>query len=67
MAQQAFAAVKGSGWGRIDMMRDQAGKTWLIEVNTVPGMTDHSLVPMAAQANGISFEQLTLKILETTL
>ena len=67
LAQQAFSAVKGSGWGRVDMMRDQAGKTWLIEVNTVPGMTDHSLVPMAARANGINFEQLVIKILETTL
>lgn len=67
LAQQAFLAVKGSGWGRIDMMCDKAGKTWLIEVNTVPGMTDHSLVPMAAQANGISFDQLVLKILATTL
>jgi D-alanine-D-alanine ligase len=67
LAQQAFSAVKGSGWGRVDMMRDQSGKTWLIEVNTVPGMTDHSLVPMAARANGISFEQLVIQILETTL
>jgi len=67
LAQQAFSAVKGSGWGRVDMMRDQSGKTWLIEVNTVPGMTDHSLVPMAARANGISFEQLVMQILETTL
>ena len=67
LAQQAFTAVQGKGWGRVDMMRDQTGKTWLIEVNTVPGMTNHSLVPMAAQANGISFEQLVVKILETTV
>ena len=67
LSKQAFDAVGGSGWGRIDLMRDHLGKTWLIEVNTVPGMTDHSLVPMAAKANGISFEALVLKILETTV
>ena len=67
LALQAFLAVQGKGWGRVDMMRDKAGKTWLIEVNTVPGMTSHSLVPMAAQANGISFEQLVVKILEATV
>ena len=67
LSLQAFAAVNGEGWGRVDMMRDQSGKTWLIEVNTVPGMTDHSLVPMAAEANGISFENLVVKILETTV
>ena len=67
LALQAFLAVQGKGWGRVDMMRDKMGKTWLIEVNTVPGMTSHSLVPMAAQANGISFEQLVVKILEATV
>ncbi len=67
LSLKAFSAVNGKSWGRVDLMKDQAGKTWLIEVNTVPGMTDHSLVPMAAKANGISFEELVIKILETTV
>lgn len=67
LALQAFAAVGGRGWGRVDMMRDQQGNTWLIEVNTNPGMTDHSLVPMAARAVGMDFKALVLRILETTL
>ncbi|HET8706609.1 MAG TPA: D-alanine--D-alanine ligase [Pseudomonadales bacterium] len=64
---QAFKAVGCRGWGRIDVMRDQSGKFWLLEVNTAPGMTDHSLVPMAANAAGISFQQLVLTILAETL
>ena len=67
LALTAFAAVGGQGWGRVDMMRDQQGKAWLIEVNTNPGMTDHSLVPMAARAVGMDFKALVLRILETTL
>ena len=67
LARQAFAAVGGRGWGRVDMMRDHQGKAWLIEVNTNPGMTDHSLVPMAAKAVGIDFQALVVRILETTL
>lgn len=67
LARQAFAAVGGRGWGRVDLMRDQHGKAWLIEVNTTPGMTDHSLVPKAARVLGWSFEQLVLNVLETTL
>ena len=67
LARQAFAAVGGRGWGRVDMMRDHQGKAWLIEVNTNPGMTDHSLVPMAAKAIGIDFQALVVRILETTL
>jgi D-alanine-D-alanine ligase len=67
LAQQAFDAVGGRGWGRVDMMRDAAGKAWLIEVNTNPGMTDHSLVPMGARALGLDFNALVLRILETTL
>ncbi len=67
LALQAFAAVGGRGWGRVDMMRDQQGNMWLIEVNTNPGMTDHSLVPMAARAVGMDFKALVLRILETTL
>ncbi len=55
------------GWGRIDAMQDQDGRFWLLEVNTVPGMTDHSLVPMAARAAGIDFQALVLAILSQTL
>ena len=67
LAKVAFKAVSANGWGRIDVMRDQQGKFWLIEVNTVPGMTDHSLVPMAAEAAGISFEALVIRILKTSI
>ncbi len=66
LAKKAFDVVAGSGWGRVDVMRDQKGNYCLIEVNTVPGMTDHSLVPMAANAAGIDFEDLVLRILETS-
>jgi D-alanine-D-alanine ligase len=65
VAKQAFDAVNASGWGRVDFMVDDDGQIWLIEVNTVPGMTSHSLVPMAAKQAGISFEQLVVKILST--
>ena len=64
---QAFHAVGCTGWGRVDFMMDAAGNIWLLEVNTVPGMTSHSLVPMAAQAAGISFDQLVVKILQGTM
>jgi D-alanine-D-alanine ligase len=64
LAQLAFAVIGGSGWGRVDFLLDEAGKPYLLEVNTAPGMTDHSLVPMAARQAGISFEQLVLNILE---
>lgn len=67
LARQAFDAVGGRGWGRVDMMRDQQGKAWLIEVNTNPGMTDHSLIPMGARAVGMDFNALVVRILETTL
>jgi D-alanine-D-alanine ligase len=63
-ALQAFGVVGGSGWGRVDFLMDEAGKHYFIEVNTSPGMTDHSLVPMAAKVAGISFDALVLKILE---
>ena len=65
LALRAFRAVGCSGWGRIDIMLDSKKRPWLLEVNTIPGMTDHSLVPMAARARGISFEKLALRILET--
>lgn len=67
LSRTAFDVLKGRGWGRIDVMQDNVGTFWLIEVNTVPGMTDHSLVPMAAKAKGMSFADLTVAILETTL
>jgi len=64
LAQEAFALIGGQGWGRIDFLRGEDGKSYLLEINTSPGMTDHSLVPMAARNAGISFEQLVLQILE---
>ena len=67
LAVKAFNATGAGGWGRVDLMRDGQGDFWLIEVNTVPGMTSHSLVPMAAQAAGISFADLVSNILETSM
>jgi len=63
----AFQAVDASGWGRVDFMLDAAGQPWFIEVNTVPGLTDHSLVPMAARAAGTDFTRLACRILDTSL
>jgi len=67
MALEAFESVSASGWGRVDFMMDRQGKPWLIEVNTVPGMTGHSLVPMAANAAGMDFQALVLAILEASV
>jgi len=67
LSLKAFYLAGVSGWGRVDLMMDENESPWLIEVNTVPGMTDHSLVPMAAKASGIEFEELVWKILEQTL
>ncbi len=64
---KAFNVVGCRGWGRVDVMLDQAGKPYLLEINTSPGMTDHSLVPMAARASGLDFDALCLRILEQTL
>lgn len=61
---EAFHLLGCNGWGRVDLMLDAAGDPWLLEVNTAPGMTGHSLVPMAAKAAGLSYEDLCLKILE---
>ncbi|HSH54260.1 MAG TPA: D-alanine--D-alanine ligase [Methylotenera sp.] len=61
----AFRAVGCKGWGRVDFLMDEAGNHYFLEVNTSPGMTDHSLVPMAAKAAGISFEELVVRILES--
>jgi len=65
LAKLAFDMLGGSSWGRIDLMQDEQGQIWLIELNTVPGMTSHSLVPKAATAVGLSFGELVVKILET--
>jgi len=65
LSKTAFKGLGGKGWGRVDVMQDSAGTFWLIEVNTVPGMTDTSLVPMAAKQYGLSFSDLTLEILKT--
>jgi len=64
LAQQGFALIGGTGWGRVDFLVDELGDPYLLEINTAPGMTDHSLVPMAARQAGMSFEQLVLRILE---
>jgi D-alanine-D-alanine ligase len=66
-ALQAFCAVGCRGWGRVDFLMDEAGNHYFLEVNTSPGMTDHSLVPMAAKAAGMSFDELVIKILAMTL
>lgn len=67
LCRRAFEAVGASGWGRVDFMVDGDGKPWLLEVNTIPGMTDHSLVPMAAKAVGIDFQGLVGRILAATI
>ncbi|MCB1867374.1 MAG: D-alanine--D-alanine ligase [Gammaproteobacteria bacterium] len=67
LALAAFQTVGASGWGRVDMMMNQQGELFLIEVNTVPGMTSHSLVPMAARAKDIAFDQLVWRILEQSI
>ncbi len=65
MALQAFHTLGARGWGRVDFFLDGRGKPWLIELNTIPGMTSHSLVPMAAAVAGIDFDELVLRILDT--
>jgi len=67
LAVNAFKALGCEGWGRVDFMADSQGNFYTLEVNTVPGMTDHSLVPMAAKAEGMMFSELVLKILAQTL
>ena len=66
LAVAAFDATGAEGWGRVDFMMDQTGRPLLLELNTVPGMTDHSLVPMAARAAGIDFDELVWRVLETS-
>ena len=63
----AFDAIGGTGWGRVDFMRGDDGRLWFLEVNTVPGMTDHSLVPMAVRAVGADYDELVWRILETSI
>jgi D-alanine-D-alanine ligase len=67
LAMRAFRSVDACGWGRVDFFVDAAQRPWLIEVNTVPGMTDHSLVPMAAQVHGWDMAELVWRILETSV
>jgi D-alanine-D-alanine ligase len=66
LALEAFDALAGSGWGRVDFMQDKLGRFYLLEANTVPGMTEKSLVPLAAKQAGISFAELSLDVLKTT-
>lgn len=67
LALAAFEACGAWGWGRADFMMDKTGRPLLLEINTVPGMTDHSLVPMAARTAGIDFDELVWRVLETSL
>jgi len=67
LALAAFEALGCSGWGRVDVMRDGQGRNFLLEVNTAPGMTSHSLVPKSARQVGIDFDALCWHILETSL
>ena len=67
IALRAFELVGATGWGRVDFIVDRSGKPWLLELNTIPGMTSHSLVPKSAKAAGMSFDELCWAILETSL
>lgn len=67
LALEAFSSVGCKGWGRVDFMQDKQGQFYALEVNTVPGMTSHSLVPMAAKAAGIDFESLVAEILKDSV
>ena len=67
LALAAFDTCGADGWGRADFMMDRTGRPLLLEINTVPGMTSHSLVPMAARASGLDFEELVWRVLETSL
>ena len=65
LALEAFDALAGSGWGRVDFMQDKLGRFYLLEANTVPGMTEKSLLPMAAKQAGLSFAELSVSVLAT--
>jgi D-alanine-D-alanine ligase len=62
-ALEAFRVLGCRGWGRVDFLMDKQGKAFFLEVNTSPGMTDHSLVPMSARVAGISYDQLVVRVL----
>ncbi|MGH8184822.1 MAG: D-alanine--D-alanine ligase [Rhodanobacteraceae bacterium] len=66
LARRAFDALACTGWGRVDVMRGRDGRNWLLEVNTAPGMTTHSLVPKAAAAQGMDYAELCWRVLETS-
>ena len=67
LVRQTVRATRVAGWGRVDLMLDREQQPWIIEVNTVPGMTDHSLIPMAGRVAGLEMPDLVVKILESTL
>jgi D-alanine-D-alanine ligase len=67
LSLRAFEGLRMKGWGRIDLMRDKGGEFYLIEANSIPGMTNHSLVPMAAKQVGLNFEELVLEILKSSI
>ena len=67
LALKAFNSIGSGGWGRVDILLDENRSPYLIDVNTVPGMTDHSLVPMAARQVGIDFDSLVLHVLDTSM
>ena len=66
LSLKCFNLLNCSGWGRVDLIIDKENNPWVIELNTVPGMTEHSLVPMAANFRNINFNELVLKILNTS-
>ena len=67
LSLRAFRSLGCAVWGRVDLMRDASGRFWVLEVNTVPGMTSHSLVPMAAAAAGMTIPELVQRIVELSL
>jgi len=67
LSLEAFRALDCAGWGRIDFIMDEDGKAWFLEANTIPGMTNHSLVPQAAEQIGVDFDELVWRILESSL
>lgn len=67
LAYRAFCALGCEGWGRVDLIQDAQGHFWVLEVNTIPGMTSHSLVPLSAKVAGLDFDALVMAILKTTL
>ena len=64
---EAFRVLGCRGWGRVDFLLDEQGNPYVLEMNTLPGMTDHSLVPMAAKQAGIPFDDLVIEILESSI